>query len=362
MLNFIENKPMNIVIIEDRFVAAEAFEEGLASSKVNVGTIKKVSWGPTSQEEWAKKQLNIERNGSEAEPGPEGIDEILAECDLLCVHFCPVSRAMIEKATNLKAILTCRGGLEHINVEAATERNIPVINCIRNAIPVAEFTIGLMISATRNMATSHHDMMQGKWNKDFLNDGSTYTIMNQIVGLVGLGNVGVEMAIRLKAFGCRIIAWDPYADMKRLEANGIADVIEFKDTLEDVFREADIVSLHLRLVPQTEKLIDKKFFALMKPTAYFINGARGGLINQDDLAEALRERKIMGAALDVFDSEPLRSNSGLTELPNVTITPHIAGKTEEAIPKSPLMLFKEVDGILEKNLTTRIVNYNRITL
>lgn len=360
MLDFLKNEPMNVVIVEDMYVSADTMEAAIRASQVNVGKVSRIFWGATTKDEWAVRQLNLERNGSEAEPYAEGVEGLLADCDVLCVHFSPVARKMIEAAPQLKAIMTCRGGLEHINVAAATERNIPVINCIRNAIPVAEFTIGLMLNITREMAYMHHDMIRGIWNKEFPNDGNIYTLMNQTVGLVGMGNIGIEIAIRLKAFGTKMLVWDPYLDMGRIKANGIEDAITVCDSAEEVFEKADIVSLHMRLVPATQGMIDKKFFDLMKPTAFFINSARGGLINQDDLLDALKNRRIAGAALDVFDKEP--GGAEFAGMDNVVLTPHMAGTTEEAVPKSPLMLFKEVDNILTKGLTDRIVNYKNITL
>ena len=361
MLDFLKNQPMNIVLVEDFFVSADVMEEAVKESSINVGKISRVYWGAKEKDEWTKRQLNLEKNGPEAEPYAEGLDELLPDCDVLVVHFNPVSRELISKAPNLKVILTSRGGLEHIDLAAASERNIPVINVIRNAGPVAEFTIGLMLAITRNITFSHHDMIEGRWNKSFPNAGFTATLSNLKVGLVGTGNIGIEVATRLKAFGTKMIAWDPYADAERLKRNGL-DHLEFRDNMEDIFREADIVSLHLRLVPETEGIIDKKFFSLMKPTSYFINSARGGLVNYEDLLACLKNRSIAGAALDVFNSEPLPADSGFAGLDNVALTPHIAGTTEDAIPKSPFLLMKEVDKIIAKGMTERIANYRDITV
>ncbi len=361
MLNNLIEKPLNIVAVGDFFVSNEVMEEALKESKLNVGKITKVYWGVKNNDEWAAHQLNIEKNGSEAEPYAAELDDLIEDCDVLMVHFCPVPKKLIDKAKNLKAIITCRGGLEHINVEAATEKNIPVVNVIRNAVPVTEFTIGLMLSVTRNIAASHMDMINGKWTKVFPNQEYVSTLSNLVVGLVGMGNIGIEMAIRLKSFGCKIIAYDPYLDRERIKRNDLEDCVSFKEKIEEVFSEADIVSLHMRLVPATEKMIDKKLFSLMKPTSYFINGARGGLINQEDLIDALKNKKIAGAALDVFDTEPLAENSELRNFKNVTLTPHIAGATVDAIPKSPFLLMKEVDKIITKGTTDRIVNYKKIS-
>ncbi|MBP3200126.1 MAG: 2-hydroxyacid dehydrogenase [Lachnospiraceae bacterium] len=360
MLNELVNKSLNIVAVGDFFVSSNTMEEAIKTSKLNANKITKLYWGVSNNDEWAEHQLNIEKNGPEAEPYPSELDNLIEECDVLMVHFCPVPKKLIDKGKNLKAIITCRGGLEHIDVNAASEKNIAVINVVRNAVPVAEFTIGLMLSVTRNIAASHMDLINGKWTKVFPNQEFVSTLSNLTIGLVGMGNIGIEMAIRLKSFGCKIIAYDPYLDKDRIKRNDLDDCVSFKDKIEDVFSEADMVSLHMRLVPETEKMIDKRLFSLMKPTSYFINGARGGLINQDDLIDALKNKKIAGAALDVFDTEPLADNSELKNFKNVVLTPHIAGATVDAIPKSPFLLMKEVDKIVTKGTTDRIVNYKDI--
>ena len=305
---------------------------------------------------------HIEKNGSEAEPYPAELDDCIEECDVLMVHFCPVPKRLIEKAKNLKAIITCRGGLEHINVDAATQKNVAVINVIRNAVPVAEFAIGMMLNITRNITISHNDIMDNKWTKEFPNKSYLSTLSNLKIGLVGMGNIGIEIATRLKAFGCNLIAYDPYLDRDRIKANELEDNVTFKDNIEDVFKEADIISLHMRLVDANKGIINKKLFSLMKKTAYFINTARGGLVNQTDLIEALKNNKMAGAALDVFQDEPIEKDCELIKLKNVLLTPHIAGQTVDAIPKSPFLLMKEVDKIVNKNISDRIVNFKLIKI
>lgn len=362
MLDALIKEKLNIIAVGDFFVSNDVMEEALKESKLNVGNITKIYWGVKNNDDWAEHQLNIEKNGPESEPYPSELDDMIETCDVLMVHFCPVPKKLIDKAKNLKAIITCRGGLEHIDVNAASKKNIPVINVIRNAVPVAEFTIGLMLDITRNITTSHMDMVKGEWTKEFPNQKFLSTLSNLVIGLVGMGNIGIEMAIRLKAFGCKIIAYDPYLDKERIKRNDLEDSVIFKDKIEDVFSHADIVSLHMRLVPETEKMVDKKLFSLMKPTSYFINGARGGLINQEDLVAALKNKKIAGAALDVFDTEPLDDNSELRKCKNVIMTPHIAGATVDAIPKAPFLLMKEVNKILTKGTTDRIINFKNLKL
>ena len=361
MLDFLRDEPQNVVVVGDAFVASETLEEAVRASQIQVNKLSRAFWGTPDPEAFTARQLHVERGGPEAEAWADGLEELMGDCTVLCPHFNPVPRALMDRAPNLRAILTTRGGLEHIDVQAASQRNIPVVNVIRNAVPVAEFTLGLMLALTRNIASSHRLLIEGKWVKEFPNSGFTSTLSNLTVGLAGLGNVGIEVALRLKAMGVSMVAYDGYLDRDRLERNGLGG-IRILPALEDVFRQADIVSLHLRLTPETEHTIDRRYFSLMKPTAYLINTARGGLVNQEDLLEALRTHSIAGAALDVFDVEPLDSGAGFRGLDNVVITPHIAGATVDAIPKSPFLLMREVDKIITLGLSDRIVNRKQIQL
>ena len=361
MLNFLTSKPQNVVAVGDAFVSCETMKEALQTSKINIAKISTAFWGTPDKEEFTKRQLNIEKNGPKAETYAEGLDNLITDADVLINHFSPIPDTLIKKATRLKLILTCRGGLENIDVAAASKRNIPVVNVIRNAIPVAEFALGLILSVTRNIASSHRLLMDGKWEKNYPNSNSLTTLANLKVGLAGLGNVGIELATRLKALGVPMIAFDKYLSMDRLKRNGLEN-IELVSSLEELFRRADIVSMHLRLTPETKQLVDKRYFSIMKPTAYFINTSRGGLINQDDLIDVLSRHAIAGAALDVFNTEPIPANSALLNFDNVVLTPHIAGTTVDAIPKSPFLLINELNKIMTKGTTERIVNLDKINI
>ncbi|MCH4054153.1 MAG: 2-hydroxyacid dehydrogenase [Atopobiaceae bacterium] len=353
--------PQRVVAVGDIMVAPSTMTEAVRGSKVDVGDVTELSWVPKDTDEFAERQLNIEHNGPEAEPYADGLDEAIADADVLITHFSPVPASLIAQAPNLKLIATCRGGMEHIDVDAATKQGIPVVNVIRNAVPVAEFAVGLIIAATRDIAISHHSLMQGVWEKRFSNSDIVTTLDQLTCGLVGVGNVGIELAWRLRALGMKVIAWDPWADRSRLEKAGLGDM-ELVDDLDVLLKGADVVSLHLRLTEQNAGMADASFFAKMKPTSYFINTARGGLVDYDDLAKALSDKTIAGAALDVFDSEPLSPSSPLLGLDNVTMTPHIAGQTVDAIPRSPFMLFDAVDHIIDTGDVTRIVNAKALGL
>lgn len=366
MLDELTKKPQKVVIVGDNRILPEIMEDAMSSSRIQMGATVKLRWNwgadldeTLDPDEKAARQINLERNGPDVLPYAKGLDEEIADADILFVHFCPVPASLIKKAKHLKAILTCRGGVEHICINAASERNIPVINVIRNADAVADFAIGLIFAVTRNIASSHHALMQGEWKKTYPNSDCTTILSNLVVGLEGIGNIGIQVARRLKALGIRIVAHDDYVSKERLEKNGLGDV-EMLASREDLFTQADVISLHLRLTDSTQKLIDKKYFSLMKPTAYFINTARGGLVNQEDLIEALRNHSIAGAALDVFDKEPLGADSALTKLDNVVMTSHIASAISDLSQTCPFMLTREVDKILTTGVTDRIVNHKAI--
>lgn len=353
--------PVMLVVIGDAFVSPDIMVQAAENSSVPIVRTEKLFWGTQDKEQYTSNQLKVEREGPDAVPYAQGLDEVIEEAEIIMTHFCPLPEKLIKKAKKLKAILTCRGGMEHICVQAASEKNIPVINVIRNAEPVADFALGMVLSLTRGIAASHHAMKKGIWQKQFFNSGFLTTLNNHTVGLAGIGNIGAAFGRRLKALGVPMIAYDAYTSKETLEKEGLGE-IELVGSLEDLFRQADIVSIHLRLTPETEKIIDYQVFSKMKPTSYFINTARGGLINQPDLVKALKEGKLAGAALDVYESEPLSPDDPLLQLDNVLLTPHIAGTTVDAVPKSPFMLMDEVDRMINNGTVGRIFNYKDIAL
>ncbi|MBS6547209.1 MAG: 2-hydroxyacid dehydrogenase [Butyricicoccus pullicaecorum] len=355
----IMKQPQKIVVVGDAFVSPETMEDALRASAVCCGEIRSLFWGTADKQEFTARQLKVERGGPEAVAYAEGLEEAIADADILMTHFNPIPRRLLEKGKHLKLVLTCRGGMEHIDLDAASELGIPVMNVIRNAEPVADFALGMMLCLTRDIALSHARMKQGEWMKSFYNSGFLMTLNSHLVGLAGLGNVGIALARRLKALGVPMIAYDAYTSKERLEKAGLGD-ITLVSSLEELFERADIVSLHLRLTPETEHSIGAQYFSRMKKTAYFINTARGGLVDQPALAKALQNGDLAGAALDVYDTEPLSPDDPLLQMDNVLLTPHIAGTTVDAIPKSPFLLMREADRFLRDGITDRVVNWASI--
>lgn len=291
-------------------------------------------WAHPSIEKLQEDNLQVEQHGAEAVTLPADLYTDLQDVELVITQFAPVNKAVINKLPKLKYIGVLRGGIENINKEYAESKGIKVMNTPgRNARSVAEFTVGMMLAETRNIARAHDALKDKYWRKDFVNADVIPEIGGKTIGLVGFGHIAQLVAKFLKGFDANVLFYDKYVD----HVDGYTKV----DSLEDLLKVADIISLHARLSPETQNLINEKHFKLMKPTAVIINTARSGLINEHDLLQALKEKRIMGAAIDTFDDEPLKEESEFYLLDNVTITPHMAGSTLDAFSNTP-KLFAEI--------------------
>jgi phosphoglycerate dehydrogenase-like enzyme len=244
-------------------------------------------------------------------------DEILAElagADAVLAGSEPYTPRVLDANPQLKVICRIGVGYDAVNVLAATERGVLVAISPGNSEAVAEHTFGLMLMLVKELIPQDQQIRAGTWPRH-----ATHPLRGKTLGIVGLGRIGKQVALRAGAFRMLVLAAEPNPDHDFIEKHGIKLVPH-----ETLFREADIVTLHLPLVSDTYRLIDRKVFDLMKPTAYLINTARGGVISQDDLIDVLTKREIAGAGLDVFEHEPL-ANSPLTRLDNVILTAHTAG-------------------------------------
>ena len=348
---------MKIVVIGDIVVSCELLTEAAGKLPGGPHEIKAVEWKSESRQEFQKKALNIEKNGPEAEKVPGEAYEALGDADILLTHFCPVPENLIEAGKNLKLIGTCRGGMEHVDVGAATKRNIPVIHCIRNAEATSDFAVGLMFAEARNIARAHAAIRQGNWRKEYVNSGYTTSMCEMTAGVVGLGHIGKLVAKKCAGIGMKVIAYDPFVSQEMADEAGITVTMTGQ---EELFSEADIVSLHLRVTPETKNSINKELLGLMKPTAYLINTSRAGVLCKEDLVEALQNKTIGGAALDVFWEEPVPAGDPLLKLDNLTMTPHNAGNVVDALPKSPLLLVKTIIQYWETGKSDMVVNLKNL--
>jgi D-3-phosphoglycerate dehydrogenase/(S)-sulfolactate dehydrogenase len=243
-----------------------------------------------------------------------GIDGAIASTD-------PFTARVLKAAPQLKVISRTGVGYDAIDLEAATACGVTVCNTPGvNRHAVAEWAMALMLYCSRRMAANMAEVRKGSWERFEGMD-----LAGKTLGIMGLGTIGKEVAQRARAFEMRILACDVLRDIQFAEAHGVTYV-----PIETLLRESDFVTLHLFLNAQTKHIINAERLALMKPTAYLINTSRGGVVDTKALHDVLRERRIAGAALDVFEGEPLAAESPLRDLDNAYLSPHVAGGTTDA--------------------------------
>lgn len=247
----------------------------------------------------------------------------LPDADAMLAGGERLSAAMLDLAPRLRAIARTGVGYDAIDMAAATARKIPVIITPgTNQESVAEQTLALLLALTRNIVNFDRTIRAGGWDRMLVDP-----LRGKTLGLVGLGRIGRAVAVRGLAFGLRVVAYDPMALDAEFEArHGIARL-----DFEALLAASDIISLHLPLTPETRGIINRESLARMRPGSYLINTARGGLVVESDLAEALGSGRLAGAGLDVLNSEPPEPGNPLLSLPNVVLSPHIAGIDTKAM-------------------------------
>jgi len=342
---------MEVLSIGDVMIPGKNIATAAKELKINHLNIEIKDW-ETDWDKLQDRRLVIEKQGPAAEPVVSQILNANKNTEMLLVLFCPVSKDAIDTLPNLKLIGASRAGLENIDVKHATEKGIIVHNLKgRNAHAVSDFTIGLILGEARNIARSYHAVKNGIWRKNFVNSNMVPELQGKTIGLIGFGYIGQLVAQKLSGFKVNILVSDPYVSDEVLQKYHAKKV-----TTEDLLKSADFVSLHARASKETKNMIGERELSLMKNTAYLINTARAGLIKEDALYYILKEKKIAGAALDVFWQEPIGENNRWLELDNVTLTTHIAGTTKEALTKSPYLLVEDINKLLENKEPEFIVN------
>ena len=333
---------LRIAIVGDRFMRAAFFEEAL-------GIV------PSLRERMACRQLELAWpdvpfvHGRPGTPtaglkeflgDPDEIASFVGDAQLLVNHLAPVTAGLLERCPELELIAVSRGGPVNIDMAAARARGIAVVNTPgRNASAVAEFTVGMILAETRLITLGHRSLSQGVWRGDLYRADTTGDeLCNQTVGLIGYGEVGRRVVPLLAPFGCRMLVHDPYVRIRdEHRALGVREV-----GFEALLAESDIVSLHARVTPETTGFIDAAAFAKMKRGAYFINTARGPMVVYAALHDALASGRLRGAGLETFDREPPPPDAPLLRLPNVTLTPHIAGASLQTVKVAAAMVAEEL--------------------
>jgi len=243
-----------------------------------------------------------------------GVDGYIAGLD-------GINRAALQASDRLKVIARYGVGVDNVDLAAAREKGIVVtITPGANSVSVAELTIGLLLSLARRIPEAANAARKGEWPR--LNG---LTLEGKTIGLLGLGAIGKQVAQRLTGFDCRVLAYDPIVDPEFAARYAVSLL-----PLEEVLPQADFVSLHMPLLPETRGLVNTEFIRKMKPGAYLINTARGELVEEAALAAAIKDKRLRGAALDVFSQEPPNPDHPLLNLPEVIVTPHCASHTDGA--------------------------------
>jgi D-3-phosphoglycerate dehydrogenase len=253
------------------------------------------------------------------------VAELAVRAEIVVTHAAPIGKLLFDKAPRLELVGCCRGGPVNVNLKAAAARGIPVVTSPgRNAQATAEFTVGLLLAGLRRIVDGSESMKAGNWDGGLYSYAQAGTeIGESTVGVIGFGRVGRRVATILRSFGCRVLVSDPFATLEEIRTAGGSPA-----TIDELLTRSDIVTLHARLGAETYHLIGSHALGRMKKNAYLVNTARGGLLDYDALVTHVQDGHLSGAALDVFPEEPLPATHPLWRLPQITMTPHIAGATK----------------------------------
>ncbi|HSJ19177.1 MAG TPA: phosphoglycerate dehydrogenase, partial [Nocardioidaceae bacterium] len=273
----------------------------------------------------------------------------IADVDAILVRSATkVDAEALAAAKRLKVVARAGVGLDNVDVRAATQSGVMVVNApTSNIVSAAELAVALMLAAARHIAPANAALKDGEWKR------SKYTgieLYEKTVGIVGLGRIGVLVAQRLSAFGMKVIAYDPYVQAGRAAQMGVRLV-----SLDELLADADFMSVHLPKTPETVGLIGEQELAKVKPNLVLVNAARGGIVDEHALYVALKEGRVAGAGLDVFASEPC-TDSPLFEFESVVATPHLGASTEEAQEKAGVAVARSVRLALSGELVPDAVN------
>ncbi|AJY38203.1 D-isomer specific 2-hydroxyacid dehydrogenase, NAD binding domain protein (plasmid) [Burkholderia humptydooensis] len=334
-----------MAVIGDRFMKPQYFVDALSAAlpraTIDIRTLELA---------WPDVPMAHGYAVGSCAPGLKGLKEYLGEpaeiasfigdAEVLINHLAPVTAEMLECLSALRFIAVARGGPVNIDLASARAKGIKVVNAPgRNASAVAEFTIGMILAQTRLLTAGHATLSRGEWRGELYRaDLTGDELCNMTVGLIGYGHIGSKVTKLLRPFGCRILVTDPYAALDAVDrAAGIEQV-----DMDTLLRKSDVVSLHARVTPETTGFIDAAAFARMKRGAYFINTARGPMVNYGDLHAALAGGHLRGAGLETFAVEPCDPADPLLSLPNVSLTPHIAGASLQTVRCAADMVAEEL--------------------
>jgi len=331
---------LKVAVVGDNFMQSSAFEDAL-NKKIPTGLDINSFDLPFPDEPVI--QYSGDPAYSEIKEFQGTAEKIVSQAkdaQVLITHVAPLTRSMLDLLPDLKFVGVSRGG--PVNVERAelSKRGIRLVNTPgRNASAVAEFTLGVLLAETRNIAYAHEAMKNEIWRGDLYRaDVQRKELSSMTVGLIGYSHIGKRVGQLLKAFSTRILVTDPYISLDDADRSYGVEKME----LDDLLPQCDAISLHLPATPETQGLFNESVINKMKPGAVLINTSRGSLIDEAALANALKAGHLSGAALDTYQSEPLPKESPLLQLPNLLLTPHIAGASSTTVVIAADMIAEEL--------------------
>ena len=340
-----EAMTQSVAVIGDHFMLPRMLEDALREICGDALVVR------TLEQPWPDEPMEH----GYAKAGMDGLKEYMGEPDdivafvgdapILVTHLAPLSAAMMDRLPRLKLVAVCRGGPVNIDISAARERGIQVVNTPgRNASAVAEFAIGAILSQTRMITRGHDALRRGEWRGDLYRADLTGDELSEMtVGVVGYGHIGTRVVRLLKAFGCRVLVCDPYVQLSVEDLrDGVVQV-----SLDRLLAQSNVISLHPRVTDETRGMIGAAQFAAMKPGCFFINTARGPLVDYQALYDALVSNHLRGAAIETFAIEPVPADWPLLQLSNVTLTPHIAGASVKTVRIAARLAAQEVRRYLD---------------
>lgn len=283
--------------------------------------------------------------------------QAVAEAELVVICYAEITRSVIESGKKLKAILKWGVGVDSIDMAAATEHGLPVCHCpMYGSGTIADHAFAMLIALARRLVPLINTTRRRGWIwPDPSREWAGIDLEGKVVGIIGLGRIGRKMACRCRGFDMRVIAYDPI-DRTLAPEMGFVEKVD----LDDLLARSDFISLHAVLHRETRNLIGARELGLMKPTAFIINTARGALLHEPSLVEALNKKHIAGAAIDVFESEPLDTTHPYFAMDNVLVTPHFAYYTEEADNRLDRECLYSARRILNKEPLVNVKNGDRL--
>lgn len=326
-----------MLVAGDAFVLNRLLLDALRAEDVDTAAVAEVAFA------WPVEPFGDVAEVHEACGDEQQLAGLVGDVEVVVTEMAAMTARVIAAAPALRLIAVCRGGPVNVNLDAATARGIPVCYTpARNAAATAEYTVGLVLSALRQIPFAHQDLARGVWRGDFYAyDSAGSELEGKTVGLVGFGAVGARVARVMIAFGAEVLVADPYVDGAAVAAVGARKV-----DLVEMLPRAHVLSLHARLTPETRHIVGRDEIARLPRGAVLVNSARGGLLDAAALCDALDDGHLAAAALDVYDPEPPPPGDRIFSTPRLVLSPHIAGASRETAERAAVIAAGEVARFL----------------